>query len=462
MVGLFDYIFAPTARDNTLGGLLGTDPAALRSAAISKGLWNAGAALLQAGGPSRAPVGWGQGVGGAMTGFSGGYDAGYDHALRHGLTTAQLARYKRQGEREAELDRLRQAAIIEAQTGGGKVPTRTAAANMRGIWPTEPTAPATMPVSYPPQGLGLGDVNNPLAPSPLLNAAIDRATGFAPRVTGAGGPAPMPARYPVSAHVAPESSKNPSRQLDAGAGYQQAGGTPQPGQSGLPPAMAAYLLHSAPGTFAQIAATNNRPMVLNRGDRAFDRRTGQLVAEGGRSAPRMTRIVDGDRVYNALVDPESGDVTPLGDGGPRFSPRGRSELTATQLKNNDKIDLNRALVVENGWDTPEARQNVTTEFLPNGRTNPAYQRGAARIINSALERKTGADDDYEDFSRRLNARPAGKSGPGARPAVEAVAVPTLPSGGVDASKLKHGQVYEAGDGARFRWDSMRKGFAPVD
>jgi hypothetical protein len=438
-IGLLSRIFAPTDRDRMAAQYMpGADPADLRTMALANALLQFGAAASQA-----APQGGLASLSAGAAAGARGFYGHYDDAMRQGALGMQMARYKRQGEREDEMDRLRRAAILEAQTGGRPIPSRAAAAAMSGQ-PTPQGLPAPQPGTQPAEA--------------GLNDAIRQNVGLLGQPTRMGS---RTLRYDDKPINPITGMKTTGAGAD-GANFQSST------TGGLGPAMRDYLIANNPATFAQMQAAQNRPHILSRGAKMVDA-NGRVIAEGGSPYPRVQNFTIGNETVPHQYDEASGQWVPLeGMGGPRFSPRYRGELTPAQVRDNTAIQVARTQLESMGLTTPEAIREAQSEYLPTGRPNPKFNRGVAGLVKRAATRMTGEDPDYESFiasvygggSRsQIGAQPAAQ--PGAAPSRPAIAMPTMPSGGVDASKLRHGETYELPDGRRVRWDSMRRGFEVV-
>jgi len=81
-------------------GYLFMDPRQLRAMALSRGLMDAGAAML-AQGPSPYPISFGQTLGRGLLGSSQGMDAAYGDAMRQGYLGLQTAAEERKRGQQA-------------------------------------------------------------------------------------------------------------------------------------------------------------------------------------------------------------------------------------------------------------------------------------------------------------------------------------------------------------------------
>src|SRR5690606_14468616 len=184
----------------------------------------------------------------------GGDSQGYRNGLLFQNAALQQRKTRAELERAAELERLRQRAILEAQTGGLPIPTRAAAAAMNGtaspLYPSVPNdgrmVDPNNPRAVPVRELLTANPLNPQDYSPIsaspLTQAISAATGFGPQ---------------ASQSVPSTSKQQATRGPGPGTPPTSDQGRTSTGSLGigLPPALSAYLMSAAPSTYATLAAS---------------------------------------------------------------------------------------------------------------------------------------------------------------------------------------------------------------
>ena len=138
MATSFGLLFGGGEEEDALAKLLRAQAPGLAAQSERQAALQAAAALLQAGGPSRAPVSLGQALGGALQAGQQGYQAAQQQGLQRLMLNTQLQQMQQQQLREQALRQALTAQPTEAQ----RFQAGAAAMGAEGMGPTVTAARA--------------------------------------------------------------------------------------------------------------------------------------------------------------------------------------------------------------------------------------------------------------------------------------------------------------------------------